>query len=490
MSLQSKLFRGDPKLEAAAVSDPAHIVLGAMGPHVDKIQRALNLLDGAKIAVDGRYGHATAAAVLAYKGKRSIINKSYQTQADNIVGKMTIASLDREMFEKENNAPVGPVQIKPLNFMRVRPLGYSGLPAILRNPRLRLRYVVGGPPLGGDGPPLILPVNPFVTFELPENGSGVIQVINCAGGRVRSLDSIIGVVFDPDAGPNAHGGDLPVSKDDQTFIVRSGLPGRTFIEAVNKNASHSFLGTHALLTLVVQNPRPPTDFQRVQGVMHDHQPCRRWDEIRQHPNDEPDLLAAALELMLEDADTPEEYMANFRDGILGVTDAVLNIWRNQLAITHLDWFLKDGKGNDFGEDKNIEAWLLQDAGIRKALRNEILRFNPANKNNPSSWKTKGIIEFDETDYENDKFRHTFGAIDKVAYELDFGDGSIHVWFKDRFEWHPFYPNLYPVKSGDVRRDTNCLHAAGVECKAGTARDFWMIGEAFVPMRFIIDDDIL
>jgi peptidoglycan hydrolase-like protein with peptidoglycan-binding domain len=162
MSLQSKLFRGDPKLESVAVSDPAHIVPGAMGPHVRKIQQALNLLNGAGITVDGRYGPATAAAVLAYKRKRNIINRSYQTQADDIVGKMTIASLDREMFEKEN-ARVEPVEIKPLNYMRVRP-SRSGLPAIFRNPRLLLRNVVGDASFSDDGPPLILPVNPFVTF--------------------------------------------------------------------------------------------------------------------------------------------------------------------------------------------------------------------------------------------------------------------------------------------------------------------------------------
>jgi hypothetical protein len=39
--------------------------------------------------------------VLAYKRKRSIINFSFQTQADDIVGKMTVASLDKEMVEFE-----------------------------------------------------------------------------------------------------------------------------------------------------------------------------------------------------------------------------------------------------------------------------------------------------------------------------------------------------------------------------------------------------
>src|SRR5215467_9669172 len=99
MPLQSQLFRGDPKLEAAAVSDPAHIMHGASGAHVYKIQSALILLDGAAISADEMqatvYGDSTACAVLAYKQKRNIINRSYQTRADNTVGKMTMASLDR-----------------------------------------------------------------------------------------------------------------------------------------------------------------------------------------------------------------------------------------------------------------------------------------------------------------------------------------------------------------------------------------------------------
>lgn len=106
MPLQSQLFRGDFQLEAAATSDPAHIQPGARGEYVRKIQQALILLDGANIQADGQYGPATAAAVLAYKRKRNIINRSYQTQPDNIVGKMTMAALDQELLAKENNQPV------------------------------------------------------------------------------------------------------------------------------------------------------------------------------------------------------------------------------------------------------------------------------------------------------------------------------------------------------------------------------------------------
>jgi hypothetical protein len=113
MGLQSQLFHGDPKLEAAALSDPAHIVQGARGDHVRKIQLALIRLEGATIAPDGVYGPATAAAVLAYKQKRDIVNRSYQTKADNIVGKMTMAALDKEMLEEE---------LKPVLLLPIHPL--------------------------------------------------------------------------------------------------------------------------------------------------------------------------------------------------------------------------------------------------------------------------------------------------------------------------------------------------------------------------------
>jgi hypothetical protein len=99
MPLQSQLFRGDPKLEAAAVSDPAHSEPGTKGPHVGKIQQALIQLDGAAITADSSYGPATAAAVAAFKRKRSILN--FQGKIDDIVGIKTMAALDSEMLKKE-----------------------------------------------------------------------------------------------------------------------------------------------------------------------------------------------------------------------------------------------------------------------------------------------------------------------------------------------------------------------------------------------------
>ena len=105
MTLVSRFLSKDNKLQAAQVQDSAHILKGASGDHVAKIQTALALLDNARIAVqeinDKSFGPSTADAVLAYKRKRRIINFTYQSQADSIVGKMTITVLDAEMKQLE-----------------------------------------------------------------------------------------------------------------------------------------------------------------------------------------------------------------------------------------------------------------------------------------------------------------------------------------------------------------------------------------------------
>jgi len=110
MPLQSRFFRGDLALEACLVNDRSHVVPGTRGPHVRKIQKALALLDGALIAPSEvsaeSYGPSTAKAVLDYKRVRRIINVSYQSTPDNIVGKMTIASLDLEMARGEGRPPL------------------------------------------------------------------------------------------------------------------------------------------------------------------------------------------------------------------------------------------------------------------------------------------------------------------------------------------------------------------------------------------------
>jgi hypothetical protein len=136
MALSSKLFKGNPALEACAVHDAAHVTRGATGDHVARIQLALLALDGLPIdrteLVSQHYGRSTAAVVLAYKKRRQIINRSYQSTADDIVGKMTIASLDKEMRLKElipkppGDCVLSPPGLSPLSAVAQRPLSLAG----------------------------------------------------------------------------------------------------------------------------------------------------------------------------------------------------------------------------------------------------------------------------------------------------------------------------------------------------------------------------
>lgn len=110
MGLKSLLFQGEAKLEACLVRNDAHIVPGAAGQHVVLIQDALKAIDKLAISPEEieakRYGPSTTAAVLAYKRKRKIINSSYQKSEDNIVGKMTIKSLDDELVRLEGKPQI------------------------------------------------------------------------------------------------------------------------------------------------------------------------------------------------------------------------------------------------------------------------------------------------------------------------------------------------------------------------------------------------
>ena len=88
--LQSQLFSGDSRLERCAVNNADHVTLDSTGDFVSKIQEALVVLDNALFTgtevSSQRYGDSTAEAVLAYKTARNVVNPSYQTTPDNIVG--------------------------------------------------------------------------------------------------------------------------------------------------------------------------------------------------------------------------------------------------------------------------------------------------------------------------------------------------------------------------------------------------------------------
>jgi peptidoglycan hydrolase-like protein with peptidoglycan-binding domain len=226
LALQSRLFVGDAALEAAAASDAAHIVQGSSGPHVRKIQTALSLLDDAKLNADGSYGRLTAAAVLNYKRARAIINTARQTEADDIVGQMTIAALDAELVVAEG--PKGPIRIKPV-FTAAGGHSQSQLQA-----RALVAFGLNDFPALPGSPALSSPA-----FELTPAGLTRFTVTGGANCTVDTQDHGIALVIDPDI-PNAHGGKLSVTTDPQEFVLQAGAGlGNTLI-VVQRKGKQSF----------------------------------------------------------------------------------------------------------------------------------------------------------------------------------------------------------------------------------------------------------
>lgn len=170
MPLQSKHFQDQPKLEAALTSDHDHIIPGATGDHVSKIQSALFILNNAKIESteleNSIYGPSTSQAVFNYKTDRKIINLSYQNKADSIVGRMTIDALDKEILakEKEGAEPFIKSEIKTVKFIinAFIPKDVPGVTFPVTNgPHIGSTFVFG-PPIPGLIMPETPPINPFL----------------------------------------------------------------------------------------------------------------------------------------------------------------------------------------------------------------------------------------------------------------------------------------------------------------------------------------
>lgn len=226
MPLQSQLFQGDAKLEAAAVSDGDHIVPGAAGPHVGKIQQALIAVDGADIDPDSIYGPATAAAVLDFKRRRDIVNRAYQTQADNIVGKLTMAALDREMRDKEF-VPSGPTRFEPIS-----PVPRTSRPAEFpqRAGALLLGFKVGAP-FADEFPqlPSSLILSPS-RLEIPPGQVGSFRVIHGIGKEIVCQNPSVATIAPLDLPPNAHTlTKVKITQDPQIILVFAKNIGKTSI---------------------------------------------------------------------------------------------------------------------------------------------------------------------------------------------------------------------------------------------------------------------
>lgn len=198
-----------------------------------------------------------------------------------------------------------------------------------------------------------------------------------------------------------------------------------------------------------------------EGVNHAHPASRRWSEVQSNPASPgaPFLLETLCK-----SKSPKDL----------VWWAKWRLWDNPMARRHIDYYLK-GTGQDFNEDAALKIALEKDDGVRSAIGRRL----PKGK---TSGKFSEAFKLEQAHYGLTDFRTSWGAIDIFDFEADFDAQTIHVWFKDRYEWHPIYPGLYSACHDPSSRNTNCLHAAFVEMKTEGAADFWMVGDATVSLK--------
>jgi hypothetical protein len=196
------------------------------------------------------------------------------------------------------------------------------------------------------------------------------------------------------------------------------------------------------------------------GLKHDHTPSGNWADVQKAPNSgffESRVCANSSPKTVVDT----AVWAKFDD--------------KPIAKKHLEWYLSTGKGADFDEDANLDRMLRTDVGVQAA----ILALLPSPQ--PSSGTFAAHRKIEQGNYANQDFRFAFGAIDRLDVEVDWSAKTLHAWFQDRYEWHPVYPGLYTKHADDEARETNCVHAALVELQSTGAADYWMKGEATVPL---------
>lgn len=139
-----------------------------------------------------------------------------------------------------------------------------------------------------------------------------------------------------------------------------------------------------------------------------------------------------------------------------------------LARQHLEHYLTGG-GVMLIEDRPLEFALRNDAGLQRKIADAI------------AVADVGTTAFWQGDYRNQDLRLAWGGIDRVDYEVNRAAGTVDVWFKDRYDFHPVGFGYTNKGTGDIIRITNCVHAAAVEAKTSGAQDYWMQGEATVPL---------
>jgi hypothetical protein len=211
------------------------------------------------------------------------------------------------------------------------------------------------------------------------------------------------------------------------------------------------------------------------GVNHAHAPTGHWADVQR---DAGSRCRALRDRALRDplsAPAAAEAMAvecscsNFspRNVARIVRNTLMRLL--PLAQKHFDHYI-DGSGSTFHED--LEDVIRRDQKVRAKLASHVRAHS------------SGHFKLNQSDFAAKDFQFAFGAIDRLDFEVNRAAGVVHVWFQDRYEWHPvgFGYSKFP---DDVRRSSNCVHAAMVELKSSGARDYWMVGDAVIPLSLVL-----
>ena len=164
--------------------------------------------------------------MLNYKRARAIINTARQTEADDIVGRMTIAALDAELVASREPEGTDPHR--------------AGLPrgAAILAKRAKIPGLVA---FGLNDIPAF-PGSPAISspaFDLPLAGLTRFTVIGGANCTVDTLDHGVALVVDPNI-PNAHGGKLSVATDPQEFMLQAGMSVGNTLIVVQRKGKQAF----------------------------------------------------------------------------------------------------------------------------------------------------------------------------------------------------------------------------------------------------------
>jgi hypothetical protein len=250
--------------------------------------------------------------------------------------------------------------------------------------------------------------------------------------------------------------------------TRIGMPGDALEQDVNRFVATGVALASTAPTLAWQPTPSPSPLVTAPatvfhpGVNHNHRPSGRWTDVQAHPNSGFWENSACAYL------SPA--------GVVGVAISQ-EFGDKPIALAHLVWYLSTGGGADFIEDTNIDSMLRTDTRVQSEFASRI----PTGR---SSGAFSSYFKLEQSSYGNQDFRFAFGAINRFDFDADFAAGTLHAWFQDRYEWNPVYP-FYSHFPDDVARETNCVHAALVEVKSGgVAKDYWLKGEATVPLSMI------